>query len=932
MDGSDRESFEEVDEDTVFDAQLEDLSIDDVPRDSPDSFVKVDIDGGVESSSNTETDEEGEEWTIPETANDSKTFDSETELKDKLSSLDDLFHLFTICLQGYDSMLFSDLTIRNLLLIDQRLSDIIGDSKYDAETKNHYIAKFFQMLGDLFAGRCAARKDLLKDDREKVIEYTILCYSVSLHYSGMTNYGNSKEKAKKHLNECEMTIILDHIRNVYDVKGTVFDIISEEVGKQLSDSLFDEADNSFLKSFDFTALKDCPNYSFDFEKQFLPRLDDILYLKNDDEFLHRLLYIFGYARLNNYSHFKMIFPGISSLSVEEYGMNGFDSFLIFMNFAVSYCKLINYRFGYEFNYHVSVNNVVERQIGVSDVDDPTIMFISPSVRHCTPSPLAQLFWNAFKLIVWEQETNLEFLICKEFQHKDVIKELFSKLTEIINLKGSYVQLSSVVERFYLLYGLVSSPENIQSVDIKAKLLAHAEYIEQHIDDEDDLDLDEKLAYDGVLVDRIFPTVDFTELFQKTIFVLNHVRIMQDIAHFMIKEMGGADLDPKYEQILENMSKTKKNEQEGDLNETNITETKNVDEESSAQVDSNDEEQDMADEHENAEANVSDEEEDESEDEDDSIPVNHDIYCYKKLQNMDVILQISDLLTERKEKTFGAENGPTWRDIIESARTGTVLPKIDTETMLLINDVQNVPEKHDKFELVHEDLDNMQNSYSQKLFSLKAAVFLGQQGYFDFAKCVLTNYNKFGTRPLLVSGVLLEKLSKYFVDYKVPVEKQFILRKIISTNYDRLSSSGFILTAVDFAGAIDVLVLRILSHFGVVAKQIPRLAPNAGLDMNLIVANFAKELTKEPEFSQTNKSRGKDAFKVAFEQWRGISEDIPEPVRAQKLMECIAPALTPQQIAGYKPTHINPVNLTDIEDTPPSTSVKTTVKAILRRTP
>lgn len=122
---------------------------------------------------------------------------------------------------------------------------------------------------------------------------------------------------------------------------------------------------------------------------------------------------------------------------------------------------------------------------------------------------------------------------------------------------------------------------------------------------------------------------------------------------------------------------------------------------------------------------------------------------------------------------------------------------------------------------------------------------------------------------------MEKLSKYFVDYKVPVEKQFILRKIISTNYDRLSSSGFILTAVDFAGAIDVLVLRILSHFGVVAKQIPRLAPNAGLDMNLIVANFAKELTKEPEFSQTNKSRGKDAFKVAFEQWRGISEDIPE---------------------------------------------------------
>lgn len=126
-------------------------------------------------------------------------------------------------------MLFSDLTIRNLLAIDQKMKELVEDSTFDCQTKNFYIARFFQNLGDLFAGRCAARQDLLKGDREKMIQYTVLCYSACLYHFSKTNYGNSEEKARQFLFECENAIILDYIRTVYRIENEISEIISDNV-------------------------------------------------------------------------------------------------------------------------------------------------------------------------------------------------------------------------------------------------------------------------------------------------------------------------------------------------------------------------------------------------------------------------------------------------------------------------------------------------------------------------------------------------------------------------------------------------------------------------------------------------------------------------------------------------------------------------------
>lgn len=65
MDESEKDSFEEIDDDAGFDVELEDLTLDN-PRDSPDSFVQVDAKSGVESVANSETEEECEDWILPD--------------------------------------------------------------------------------------------------------------------------------------------------------------------------------------------------------------------------------------------------------------------------------------------------------------------------------------------------------------------------------------------------------------------------------------------------------------------------------------------------------------------------------------------------------------------------------------------------------------------------------------------------------------------------------------------------------------------------------------------------------------------------------------------------------------------------------------------------------------------------------------------------
>lgn len=342
-----------------------------------------------------------------------------------------------------------------------------------------------------------------------------------------------------------------------------------------------------------------------------------------------------------------------------------------MTFAVSHCKVMNYRFGYEFNYHVSTNSVVEQKMEVSNVDDPTTMFISPIIRHNTPSSLAKLFFNAFKIVAWEEGPNVEHLICKQFQHKDVIKELFCKFKEIVHLEGPYVQLSSVVERFYLLYGLYSNPKKGPNVDIQSLLMTHIGYIEHHIDDVDDLDLEETPT-----VDEDF---DFTELFQNTIFVFNHVRIMENITQFMVDEK----INPGSSDKVEDSKRVNMAEKEESLNEDDF------------EID----------------------------------PINHEMYCHEKIQDMDVILLSSDMLKERKEYLFGNEVGPTWRQIIESTRTGEILPKID-ETPAIISNLCNdkdLSENIDHHQFALEQIEKLNYFYAQKLSFLKAMIFLGQQG-------------------------------------------------------------------------------------------------------------------------------------------------------------------------------------------------------------
>lgn len=124
-----------------------------------------------------------------------------------------------------------------------------------------------------------------------------------------------------------------------------------------------------------------------------------------------------------------------------------------------------------------------------------------------------------------------------------------------------------------------------------------------------------------------------------------------------------------------------------------------------------------------------------------------------------------------------------------------------------------------------------------------------------------------------------------MEFKIPNEQQLFLVTNIHNNFHSIESGEMTLEVLEHVRLLDHLVVHILNELGLVdTKTVATfyLLTSANMTMTSFLSMFAKNLvfgklstlpTAADGPRQMNSTN--EAFKVAFQQWRGISDDTPE---------------------------------------------------------
>uniref|UniRef100_A0A914ZGZ0 BRO1 domain-containing protein n=1 Tax=Panagrolaimus superbus TaxID=310955 RepID=A0A914ZGZ0_9BILA len=368
-------------------------------------------------------------------------------------------------------------------------------SEFDSGLLHYSIAKFYQCVGDIFSARFASG-DFNKDNREMLCIYAAACYIISLQYLEEAKFGSRKTRGSIFLSICEMKISLTYSLNYYNIEIELSELLKDiKLGKKLAHALWtnkesiEKTEKTFLALnkvdyFDYTVIP-----KFDFQKDFVNNLACIWELHSVDGFLDHLLFIIGYGRVTDYLFLGKV---LSNIKLEKGNDNDltslidlFDVFLTLVTFAIDYCQISNYKFGYDYSFRHCLG-----------LPQPDINFISPKIidhsiivsvaRHGRPPLYITLFWKAIQILGRDSSVqSRKALIEKNFRSEAAFREILSNAVNEVNVKNSIHNFYVISERFHLMliWYIYNGFGDFEMNYVHHRLASHVEYLEKAISNE-----------------------------------------------------------------------------------------------------------------------------------------------------------------------------------------------------------------------------------------------------------------------------------------------------------------------------------------------------------------------------------------------------------------------------------------------------------------
>jgi len=807
-----------------------------------------------------------------------------------------------------DHITFSSRTAGLLAEFDRLISELTKRRDATPDLKNYCIGKYLQVLGDITAARIGVR-DLPPHERWNYQHCSVVCYLASLKYLQDSDYGDNKVRASILLSICEMKVTIDYIEDVYGslplIKEDKFEflpLITRSIDGGIAPY---ERRMEFLSVFKFDEHINYSPGNFDFEYEFVRHLPIILHSIEEKLFFKQFLYIIGYGRITNYSFFDKMFPLLRDLKENDYMIKGLDAYLTLITFAIQQCQVINYRFGYEFTFKNQSKGkfVLDKLLDSKRFfENPHMYFIPPMKRHPNPSFVSELFWKA--LLIFGREDSQEkrnSLITEIFGNEGALREVCLLVRDHSKVENS--DLFYVLERFYLLNCLKLNEELPDNV-VDERIQSHKAFLQnekQHPEDRSVFKIES-----GSNLSQIYPNHDFSVVFHEMIFLFDKERMNRDL--ITIDRIFNPALEEPIEQVEE--------KEEISISGDQFGSEEDIEDELLA----NDSQEDA----DNISEDVESESEYEDEDEGESEPES----------KFDYVMEMSKMMEESLKIIQGEKyesNGLSWPEIIQRGRNadqkcsyslsnnyGNELKKMKDEyAKILLHKEKHVPlfpstpkstvcdPKNDVFASVKENWATTVLDLKQKLTDTVKRI---SEVINPINSTLIPQPPPFVQPPMPKIMNLIGRIIHRLMEFKIPNEQQLFLVTNIHTNFQSIESGEMTLEALEHIRLVDQLVVHILNELGLVdTKTVATfyLLTNTNMAISSFLSTFARNLVfgrlsslpTTANFSRQMSSTN-EAFKVAFQQWRGISDDTPEQIRAQ----VIAPALTPQQIATYKPTH------------------------------
>jgi hypothetical protein len=309
--------------------------------------------------------------------------------------------------------------------------------------------------------------------------------------------------------------------------------------------------------FDYTVIP-----KFDFQTDFVNNLGCIWELHSVDGFLDHLLFIIGYGRVTDYLFLGKV---LSNIKLEKSNDNDltsqidlFDVFLTLVTFAIDYCQISNYKFGYDYTFR--------QFLGLPQTD---INFISPKIidhsiivsvaRHGRPPFYATLFWKAIQILGRDSSIqSRKALIEKNFRSEAGFREILINAVNEVNVKNDIHNFYVVSERFHLMliWFICNGFGDFEMNYVHHRLASHVEYLEKAISNEtynfNENDIDNAERKGGIL-SQLFPKKNLYWLAypsSKNCEYLSVKSVQEVIAHYYAYTYGkDSDEGKKYWDIL-----------------------------------------------------------------------------------------------------------------------------------------------------------------------------------------------------------------------------------------------------------------------------------------------------------------------------------------------------------------------------------------------
>ncbi|KAE9555858.1 hypothetical protein FO519_000943 [Halicephalobus sp. NKZ332] len=815
-----------------------------------------------------------------------------------------------------DHITFSSRTAGLLMEFDRLVSELVKRRDAAPDLKNYCIGKYLQVLGDITAARIGVR-NLSASERSNYQHCSIVCYLASLKYLQDSDYGDDKVRACILLSICEMKVTIDYIQDVYgslplmrDDSFEFLPLITRSIERGTPPY---ERQMDFLSGFNFDEYINYSPGRLDFETEFVARLPIILNLVEEKLFFKQLLYIIGYGRITDYSFFDRIFPLLRDLKEDSYMIRGLDAYLILITFAIQQCQVINYRFGYEFVFKNQTGGkfVLEKPLDNKQFsENPYMYFIPPMKRHPNPSFISELFWKA--LVIIGREDSLEkrnSLINEVFGNEDALREFCSLIRDHSKVENS--DLFYILEKFYLLNCLKLN-EQLPSDIIDEKLHSYRSFLQGDIQRSEGHNIFR--IEPGSNLSQIYPNHDFSVVFPEVIYLFDKEKMKRELV--AVDRVFNPNLIQPAEEVFDSKSIP-------EIEEVERVPVEQRQSESSEEEDIEDEF--LSDEPREDVDDVSDGTSTESESDDETNT--------EPQSKVDYVMEMSKLMEESLKITQGERYQSTelsWPEIIQrgrnanqkcsyslSANYSNELKKMKDEyAEILFRKENRIPLFPSTPKPTVRDPKN--DIFAGVKENWAATAFDLQQKLADTLRRISNVTNPINSTPTPLPPPsqppmsrimsLIGRIIHRLIEFRIPNDQQLLLITNIHNNFHCIESGEMTLEVLEHIRLLDQLVVHILNELGLVdTKTVATfyLLTNANMTMTTFLSTFAKSLVFGRFGNLSNTASGprqmnasNEAFKVAFQHWRGINDDTPEQVRAQ----VIAPSLTPQQIATYKPTH------------------------------